>query len=44
MARHRPIFNRAVLRIQISLLTWPSALMTTKPGAKRISGQPDRLS
>jgi hypothetical protein len=33
-----------ILRIQISLLTWPSALMTTKPGAKRISGQPDRRS
>ena len=29
--------------IQLSLPTWPSALTTTKPGAKKISGQPDSL-
>jgi hypothetical protein len=27
-----------------NLPTWPSALNTTKPGAKKTSGQPDRLS
>jgi hypothetical protein len=48
-AEGRKIKSRAVspspiLRIQISLLMWPSALMTTKPGAKRISGQLNRLS
>ena len=40
-SRSRTASLSPILKIQTSLPTWPSALTTTKPGAKKTSGQPD---